>query len=498
MKKLALYTLLMASLCTSCDLDINEDPNYPDNEQMTADLIFPSVEAGIAAAVGGEIHNYAGYFAQYYEQNPEQSQYIEISQYMFNESSQLMDYSYRIIYAGALMDAQEVLDKSTNPADRFATTVLRAYVLQVMVDNTNEAPYSEALKGNSVSNPKWDNGEDVYKGVLAEMDAAESALTANATMDSEDLVFNRDMAQWKGFANALRLRMYLRFIDAGVDVANYTEKVKTLVQENNFFTGDAAFTGFADETSKRNPWYETNAVNTAGNQCAAYPIVSYYQANNDPRIAYAIDKNKKEGKYLGQIPGGRTKSDDNNGSDTWKNENVSAINYQHSDGGGATQPFYMFTQAELQFLIAEVRLRFMNDESGAQSAYNAGVTADFNARSMGGQESGILALWDKATSTSDKLHLVYMQKWAALFCMDHMEAWSEIRRTDCPNLTTVPQVDIFKGGSSYVPGDLIEPWINGLGSGLVKRMTYPLSARMYNVNTPKAVPVSTPVWWDKN
>lgn len=154
MKKLALYTLLMASLCTSCDLDINEDPNYPGNEQITPDLIFPSVEAGIAAAVGGEIHNYAGYFAQYYEQNPEQSQYIEISQYMFNESSQLMDYSYRIIYAGALMDAQEVLDKSTNPADRFATTVLRAYVLQVMVDNTNEAPYSEALKGNSVSNPK--------------------------------------------------------------------------------------------------------------------------------------------------------------------------------------------------------------------------------------------------------------------------------------------------------------------------------------------------------
>ena len=72
---------------------------------------------------------------------------------------------------------------------------------------------------------------------------------------------------------------------------------------------------------------------------------------------------------------------------------------------------------------------------------------------MSGQEAGILALWDNATSTNDKLHLVYMQKWAALFCMDHMEAWSEIRRTDCPNITTVSQLDIFKGNSSYVPGD---------------------------------------------
>ncbi|MCS2767725.1 hypothetical protein NXV33_26770 [Bacteroides thetaiotaomicron] len=35
------------------------------------------------------------------------------------------------------------------------------------------------------------------------------------------------------FANALRLRMYLRFIDANIDAASYTEKVKTLVQTTN-------------------------------------------------------------------------------------------------------------------------------------------------------------------------------------------------------------------------------------------------------------------------
>ena len=30
----------------------------------------------------------------------------------------------------------------------------------------------------------------------------------------------------------------------------------------------------------------------------------------------------------------------------------------------------------------------------------------------------------------------------------------------------------------------------------MKRMTYPLSARQQNVNTPAGVPGSTPVWWD--
>ena len=66
MKKTIFYSLLMAGLVTSCDLDINDDPNYPANEQITPDLIFPSVEAGVAVAAGGYIHNYAGFFSQYF------------------------------------------------------------------------------------------------------------------------------------------------------------------------------------------------------------------------------------------------------------------------------------------------------------------------------------------------------------------------------------------------------------------------------------------------
>lgn len=500
MKKTILYSLLFAGMMTGCDLDINDNPNYPANEQMTPDLIFPSVGAGIAAAVGGDIHNYAGFFSQYFEQSPESSQYTTISQYNLSESSQLIDYSYSNIYSSALMDAKEVLDKSTNTAMSFATTVLRAYVLQVMVDNTSEAPYTEALKGTEVSNPKWDAGEDVYKGVLKEMDDAEAALNAEpSSLDAEDMIFDGDLSQWKGFANALRLRMYMRFIDAGVEVDTYTEKVKTLVTANNFFIGDAGFSGFSDESSKRNPWYETNAILVTGGQCAAYPIVSYYESTNDPRISFAINQNKKDNKYVGQIPGGREKSDEYNGSDKWMNQDVSAINHAHADGKGAVQPVYFFTQANLQFLIAEVRLRFMNDEAGAKTAYDNAVKSDFEARSMGGQETEILNLWNSASTQDDKLNLIYMQKWAALFCMDHMEAWSELRRTDVPKLTTISQDQIFKNGtgSGYTAGDLISPWKNAMGSGLVKRVNYPLSARMYNVNTPKAVSLDTPVWWDK-
>ncbi|MCS2916935.1 hypothetical protein [Bacteroides faecis] len=51
------------------------------------------------------------------------------------------------------------------------------------------------------------------------MDAAEAALDGSG-MDVPDLIFNKNIAQWKGFANAFfASRMYPRFIDANIDAA---------------------------------------------------------------------------------------------------------------------------------------------------------------------------------------------------------------------------------------------------------------------------------------
>ena len=489
MKKILLTISTAAFMFVGCDLDINDNPNYPQDDQVTPDLIFPAIQGSIAATVGGEIYNYAGFFSQYFEQMPEANQYNQLATYTFTESSQEMDYSYRIIYAGALEDAQQVLNKSKNTADRFATTVLRAYIFQVLVDNMGACPYTEALQGNANATPKWDDGETVYKGILAELDAAEQELD-NSKMESPDLVCDQDMDQWVGFANALRLRMYLRFIDAGIDAAAYTEKVKALVQAGNFFTGDIKFDAFKDDENYRNPWYTTSTSNT-GNHCAAYPLVSYLKSTNDPRIAYGMNKATGAKDFVGAIPGSRDVAKN-------KNADVSAINVTIAK----IKPVYFFTQSELQFLIAEVKLRFLNDDAAAKIAYEAAITADFAARDMAGQETAMFGTggavaWGNATSNEDKLELIYMQKWVALFYMDHIEAWSEIRRTDCPKLSLHTAEEISKNSLLYTPGELITPWISGLESGgLIKRMFYPLSARQYNANTPAAVPASTPIWWD--
>lgn len=497
MKKILLLTSISVLCLSGCDLDINEDPNYPNGETVTADLIFPAIENAIAAVNGDAMFNYASFYAQYFEQRPEQNQYNDIVEQNLQESSALIDRSYRTLYAGALQDIEDIKTKTTNTADLFAATVLRAYAFQLLVDNMSDCPYTEALQGSSNPSPAWDNGETVYKGVLAEMDAAEALLAGSETMSCTDPLLNKNVDEWRGFANALRLRMYMRLIDGGIDAAAYTSSATALVQAGNFFSGNVAFDVYSDQEGQYNPWYDA-VFSLANNHCAAHPLISYLSATNDPRIAYGFLPASASGTYVGQMPGAKTVMKEWGSNTRWMNVDVSGVNYDPAHA----MPVYFFTQSELQFLIAEVQLRFLNNAAAAKSAYEAAVAADFAARGMGGQEADFLAgarvNWDAAGSTEAQLTLIYMQKWVAFYYMNPMEAWSEIRRTGCPALSARSGREIYENPSVYEPGNLIVPAVNGLESGgLVKRTYYPSSARQLNPNTPAAVSPATPVFWDK-
>ena len=506
MKKILLYSMMMTGLFTaSCDLDINEDPDYPSSGDVTPDLVFPSIETGLAVAIGSDIYNCTGYFSQYFEQTPAGSQYDKLTYYRFLESDDIIYYPYRFMFAGALPDADYVITNSTSASDRFAATVLRAYLYQVAVDLFDKIPYSEATQGQDIQSPKWDDGEDVYKGVLEELDAAQEDLgTDPANLVSQDLMFDRDINQWIGFANALRLRMYLRLHDAGVDAATYETKIKALVDANEFMTADASVKGWANEVNKRNPWIEVNMNLNGQNQCMAFPFTSYLQATNDPRIAYGIvpASNPVYGQYAGQIPGGRANMPDALGANNWKAEHVSAADYAVA----TTQPVYFFTVAELEFLKAEVYHRFYADDAKAKAAYEEGVRTDFTARGISGADAFLANTAVNWDSNTDKMYLIGMQKWVALYYMDHMEAWSEIRRTDIPKLSSVDAEKIFNEyfendgtTSGYQAGDLISPWTNDMGAGTyVNRIPYPLAAAQYNPNTPDSPAITEKVWWDKN
>lgn len=188
------------------------------------------------------------------------------------------------------------------------------------------------------------------------------------------------------------------------------------------------------------------------------------------------------------------------------NKHVSGIDYTKA----ATMPVYYFTQSELQFLISEVYLKYLNNDAQAEAAYEKGIDADFASRGLSRTAAFDSKIaWSTAGSPDEKMELIGKQKWVALFYRDHMEAWSELRRTDYPKYVTLTDAEltaIAKGENApadkYKAGDLIVPWqndmINPVGDKVIKRIYYPLSARKYNSNTPQSPSLDSPVWWDKN
>ena len=486
MKKIYLIVAAGIMMISSCDLDINQDPNYPSRSDISAELQFPSVVSAIADATGDQMFNYAGFFAQYFEQMPEANQYNDIAELNIDESKDIFVRCYRNLYAGALMDIEDIKTKTTNTANLYACQVMRTQAYQLLVDNTSETPYTEALNPANTS-PKYDDGKTVYEGVLKELDEAEAALTEDV-MTMTDPLLNKDLSQWKGYANALRLRMYLRLIDAGL--AEYTAKATALVNANVFFAGDVKWDVFSDKEGQYNPWYQS-VFRLTSNHCAAYPIVSYMQNTSDPRLGYAIIVRESDGTYVGQFPG--SKQEPKIVGTSYKNKDVSTINYDIAHA----MPICLFTQSELQFMIAEVQQRFNGNAAAAKTAYEAAVAADFALRGVAGADAFLASdgNWDAA---ADKLQLIYMQKWVALFMHDHMEAWSEIRRTDVPALSPKSAFEIVANPQVYMPGDLIVPAVNKKGgNNIAMSMPYSSESKKYNVNAPeKARQVTDKVFWD--
>jgi len=481
MKKIALFLIIAISF-TSCSdwLDVNVDPNNP--ADVDAFLALPAAEGFAAAQIGGVMYNYCGIFAQYIDQLPECMQYNDITTYNLNPASQLFDRSYSGLYAGSLEDLNSIInsEKSTE-SEKFVATVLRVTIFQIIADQMDQAPYSEALQGANIPMPQWDEGSEIYAGILAELD--EALLSPPSFPISGDLIFNNDLSQWIAYAKALKLKLLMR----ASNVQDNSAKIKSLIDEGGFFTGDVKFDAFSDDNNKRNPWYQTNVVSlNTQNLSASHPLVSYLKITNDSRIVM-FKTATATGEYTGIVPGARV------GNTSLRRANFSEPNVS------ATQPVYFFMQSELQFFLAEAYLRFYSDDARAQAAYEAGIIANFATRGLSGANviiGGDNTKWQG--NTNQKLELIWMQKWVGSAMLNNVESWAEVRRTGVPTISPFPGERVDADPTVYTPGQLISPMRNSLGDGsFPQRVLYPESAMKYNLNTPPQKRLTDKMWWNK-
>ncbi len=483
MKKLIIL-FLIGGIISSCSdyLDVNDDPNVP--TEVTTELVLPAAEASIAVQVGGMLFNTGGFYAQYWSQAPEANQYNDLDK--FNLKTDFLDNVYTELYAGALNDLEYIRTTAMaqdDPGNYLAATVLRAYTLQLLVDLIDMTPYSEALNGTDILSPNFEEGKIVYDGIVEELDAALADVTNSSTVASTDMLFGGNIKEWIGFANAMKLKIFMRQSETS---DNHSADIQALLAANSFMTKDVQFASYSDEQNKRNSWYDTEVDRLGGiNHVGTINIISYMLSNNDPRIGKIWNKATGSDIYNGNVPAGKTVLG-------IKNEDFSFPIMT------ATTPTYLYSLAELYLFVAEAELRYNSDAAAAEVAYKAAIDASLALHGITTPGSDLYGA-GKPYEFDGTRKQIAMQKWACLAMVNHIESWFETKRTEYPVISALSAAEVDAAPTSYTPGERIFPYENNLGENVwLTRFFYPDVAITRNQNAPTQAKLTDKVWWDQN
>jgi hypothetical protein len=494
-----LILLSLAFISVSCDdlLDINHSPNVPTFDQRTNQVLFATGELATTGKVGGDLNILGGMYGEYVTQSAFSNQYKYIDAYDIKSTD--FNASWDILYSDGLKNYKFVMDKSKADQDwsyYLMAAVMNAYTTAVLVDLYDKLPYFEALQGKANLQPHFDDGFTIYKDLIAKIDTAlgkdfsaptnsvpgtaPSYLDGTPGFVASDILFKGNIDKWKIFANTLKLKLYLRMVNAQPTLAH--DSITAMINRGTeFLTEDAAVTNFTNVLGKDNPFYEQNirGLNTTDNIRASRTFASWLIANDDPR---AIT-------YFGASNPASINQGDFNGTDA--TYSASKVLVQ-----SPTEPVVFISKAESYFLQSEAKVRYYGGV-GAQDLYNQGVLASFTATGNDGSsfvEDGGVYAFPVSGDTEQKIEAIIVQKWASFPYGCHMlEGYLERNRTGYPKSSSVYSTD-----SNYIPGQFVISKNSVLPAGkFPRRLVFPYDETSRNANAPDLVPATTPVWWAK-
>lgn len=473
--KLAIAGSILLAGASSCKkmLDINTDPNaYSDVPVAT---LLPGAEVNITYSIGGNGTRIPASFVQLYSGH--RNQPLQYGQYNVSPSS--TDNLWSALYAGALRDLVAIVGKSRAVGDSMYVGVgqiLTAYTFAYLTDMYGDIPYSDALKGTQAIAPAYDKQENIYPSLISMIEAGvNNVKSAKGTKPgADDLIYSGNMTNWEKFGNSLKLRLLNHLSKKQPNAAaDFLATNPNLISSNT----ETAKLTFGTTQANANPIYSFDELSGRKDEAIASTIINRMKAidANDARIPKYFkpvknNTNGLAGQYLGNVPGG-----DNDDAGEAKFSRVGPV----FAGNGA--PVIILSNAEVKFIIAEVRFR-QSDNINAAIAYNAALDADFDFVGNAAYSTTYKLLPEVVYNGT--LQRIMEQKWIVMMQAPY-ESWTDWRRTGIPALT-VPAVNFTDG---VVP----------------RRLPYPqleINLNSTSLKNGPGIPVpfealKAKVWWDQ-
>ena len=477
-----IFGLTLAMTFSAChDLDeLNINPNGPAPEIADLNLLLPT----IITQVGQNVVNLGfGDIAGVMQHTQKTGWSGGHNDYDWNSSSR----SWSGLY-GILRNVDEFHKKAVEDGYEFhqgVALVMKAYTFGLITDLWGDAPYSQALKaeeGPQFFKPVFDPQRDIYLGILADLETANTLLSKTAgeyeNIDaSQDVLYEGDVSKWRKFANSLALRYYMRLSLKEPGVAQ--EGIGKITSDPGSYPlitvasedANVAYIG----SSPADSWPTNTAFNPdpSGEYMRtklSATLVDALQALDDPRLAVwanpiEIPLVLVAGSDVDRIVNGKREiSQDivdayeaawNVGVDYDPdfvgippsvfaapqynlnpnleqgvyNPHASQLNDIYKETSGPLLQMRLLSAAEVHLILAEAAL-YGWAPGNTEDHYASGIRESFNAWGVGSAFADYIG-----GAPFNGIESIIEQKWIASWSAA-AESWFDYRRTGLPNLQT--------------------------------------------------------------
>lgn len=547
---------------TSCSDDtlsnINTDKTKVSNLDPNAQLTTALLQTYGDFSLMDTYRNYITGFTQHFAGGWNVTNYAGSNFAEDDISRRIWDRYYEISIKN-LVDA--IHQSEDKPNLNAALRIHRVYLTAVLADIYGDVPASEAGLGYiaGISTPKYDTVEELYNWFFEELTACEALLGTGTDNISGDVTsMGGDVAQWKKYANALRMRYAMRISDVNPQKAQ-DEFEKAVAAGAISSAADDVYIKYADSPytyyDGANDYdFRTNALSEIlyGQDATSPTFVSstlFYQMQRtaDPRLYricrhyYNIKRSqvkpdKEENidltdEVLAYFERTQTGEEPCNPGAAWysdwmsapatselptlqKKADIDANTYDNSDFRARAMrphlnidfempntPGDLMSYAEVEFLLAEAKTKGWNVSGDAESHYEAGVRASMQLlnnhylTSNKISDDEINAFIAHNPLGDNPKETINTQAWI-LHMMNPSEAWANMRRSDYPAILDRTRLGIFTNGFTYTDADLTMP----------NRLRYPELEAQYNSASYKAAIERmggtdnwhSKLYWDKN
>lgn len=548
--KNTLAALSIVALASSCgDFgDLNVDPEHSNSGNVNYQMVFTNAQHQSLGSDWDVWRDGLIYLSQW-------NQHIAAGGWWWSYGINSYSNGYAAAYwgsalgsggRGVIRDIQTVIrkwkDDPANQQNYQIARIIRAYTFQRLTDLHGDIPYSEAGQPEEYPYPKYDKQEDIYKDLLKELDEAQANLgSGTASLGTQELFYNGDVAKLKKLANSLMLRTAMRLTKVDPNTAKtyaakaYANGVITTNDDDCYLM----HTGGVTTNDSSEPYAKILVHEDPGVAFINETFYNVLSSTNDPRIplimcVYPTDymtKDSDPAKMENSAPekqkplkGFYSMSASssysvtkyypeefteevlsNESSDKYYKKVYSQPN--RSTYGDPTGPTFVCTAAQTNLLLAEAAYRgWINGD--AKTFYEAGVRCAMkqfntypsaNAKALCGKyltDDAINAyLAANPFKEAEALKQINTQYWITCFC-DEYESYANWRRSGYPELQEMcSKHDNFNSLGNW-------------GPGIVRRMPYPSDELQINTENYKEALQrlglqteddfnDTRVWWDK-